>query len=69
MGLGKIEGLLIVLAIILLLFGAKRIPELARSLGQSVKEVKKGFSGEDEVAAEVPKKRTRKSTKSTSKKA
>jgi sec-independent protein translocase protein TatA len=31
----------VVLAV-LLLFGAKRIPDLARSLGQSIKEFKKG---------------------------
>jgi len=48
---GKTEELLIVLLIILLLFGAKKLPELSRSIGQSVKEVRKGFSegadGED----------------------
>lgn len=38
---GLHEGL-IVLAIVLLLFGAKRIPELARSLGKSLNEFKKG---------------------------
>jgi len=42
----KIEELLIVLLIILVLFGAKRIPELARSIGQSINEVKKGIAGE-----------------------
>lgn len=41
---GKTEELLIVLIIILLLFGAKKLPELARGLGESVKEVRKGFS-------------------------
>ncbi len=45
---GKMEELLIVLLIILLLFGAKKIPELARSIGSSVREVKKGLNGEDE---------------------
>jgi sec-independent protein translocase protein TatA len=45
---GKAEELLIVLLIILLLFGSKKIPELARSIGQSVREVRKGFSGEEE---------------------
>ncbi len=45
---GKTEDLLIVLLIILLLFGAKKIPDLARSIGQSAREVRKGFSGEDE---------------------
>lgn len=34
--------ILVVLALVLLLFGAKRLPELARSLGKSLKEFKKG---------------------------
>lgn len=34
--------LLIILVVILLLFGAKRLPELARSLGNSLGEFKKG---------------------------
>jgi sec-independent protein translocase protein TatA len=40
-GLGTPE-LLLILAIILLLFGGKKLPELARSLGSSVKELRKG---------------------------
>ncbi|MDP7277684.1 MAG: twin-arginine translocase TatA/TatE family subunit [Planctomycetaceae bacterium] len=35
--------MLIVLAIILLLFGGKRIPQAMRSLGQSITEFKKGI--------------------------
>lgn len=34
--------LLIILLVILLLFGAKRLPDLARSLGKSLSEFKKG---------------------------
>lgn len=33
--------LLVILMIILILFGAKRLPELARGLGSSIKEFKK----------------------------
>ena len=42
-GLGSQE-LLVILVIVLVLFGANRLPELARSLGSSVKEFKKGVS-------------------------
>lgn len=38
--------LIIILVIILLLFGAKKLPELARTIGQSGKELRKGFSDE-----------------------
>jgi sec-independent protein translocase protein TatA len=41
--LGPTE-LIIILAIVLLLFGSKRLPSLARSLGKSSKEFKKGMS-------------------------
>ena len=42
--------LLIVLGIILLLFGARRLPDLARSLGKSTREFKKGARQADEEA-------------------
>ena len=41
--LGPME-LVILLVIIMLLFGAARLPKLARSLGQSSKEFKKGMA-------------------------
>lgn len=44
---GKTEDLVIVLLIVLLLFGAKKIPDLARTIGQSAREVRKGFHGEE----------------------
>lgn len=40
--------LLIILAIVLLLFGAKRLPELSRSLGTSARELRKGLNGDEE---------------------
>jgi len=46
-GLGPRE--IIILAIILvLLFGSKKIPELARSIGEAIRIFRKGFSDEDE---------------------
>ena len=35
--------LLVILLIVLLLFGAKRLPEIARGLGKSLHEFKKGI--------------------------
>lgn len=43
--------ILIILVVVLLLFGAKKLPDLARSIGASAKEFKKGVedgAGEDE---------------------
>lgn len=42
--IGPME-LIIILAILLLLFGAKKLPELARSIGTSAGELKKGMDG------------------------
>lgn len=38
--------LVLILAIILLLFGGKKLPELSRSLGESMRELRKGMSDE-----------------------
>ena len=43
MGMGAQE-LLLVLLVVLLLFGAKRLPEMARGLGQGVQQFKKAMS-------------------------
>lgn len=48
-GLGGPE-MLMIMFIVLLLFGANRLPELAKGIGKSVREFKKAASGvEDEV--------------------
>lgn len=39
---------LVILLIILLLFGAKRLPEIAKSLGKGIREFKKALKGEDD---------------------
>lgn len=63
MSFGKIEIIgLIILVIILLFVGAKKLPELARGIGQSAKELKKGFREDDAPAADE------KSAKKTTKK-
>jgi sec-independent protein translocase protein TatA len=43
--------LLIILALVLLIFGSKKLPELARGMGQAATEFRKGLrSGSDEAA-------------------
>lgn len=49
--IGGFEWVLIILAI-LLLFGAKRIPELARGLGQGIQEFRKAS---DDIKKEIDK--------------
>ncbi len=46
MGMPGPTELIILLVIILLLFGAKRIPELAKGLGSGMREFKKSSSGD-----------------------
>jgi sec-independent protein translocase protein TatA len=60
-GLGYQE-LLIILVIVLILFGANRLPELARSLGSSVKEFKKGVNevNKDDTTAAAKKEEEKK---------
>lgn len=45
-GLGARE-LIILAAILVLLFGARKIPELARSIGEAVRYIRRGFSDEE----------------------
>jgi sec-independent protein translocase protein TatA len=53
MNLGPVE-LLVILGIVLLLFGAKKLPELARSLGKSTKEFKSGMREGGEATDDSP---------------
>lgn len=39
--------LIVIFFVILLLFGAKRLPEIGRSLGKSLRDFKKAFQGLD----------------------
>jgi sec-independent protein translocase protein TatA len=47
--------LLIILGIAVLLFGAKKIPELAKGLGEGIKNFKNALKNEDKPAAEEKK--------------
>ena len=59
-GIGHWE-LAILALVVLLLFGGKRIPSLARSLGQSITEFKRGVKGIDEEVVAAPPEETKKS--------
>ena len=54
-GLGAQE-LMVILVIVLVLFGGSKLPDLAKSLGKSMKEFKKGIASEpeEEQAPKVP---------------
>jgi sec-independent protein translocase protein TatA len=47
-GLESPTHLLLILLVVLLLFGAKRLPELGRNLGQAMREFKGGINAKDE---------------------
>jgi TatA/E family protein of Tat protein translocase len=47
-GLGPSEILLVVLVVVLLVLGPKKLPELARAIGKSFGEVKKGMKETEE---------------------
>lgn len=52
--------LIIILAILLLLFGGKKLPQLSKSLGESMRELRKGLSDNDD-----DKNKTKKTTEDT----
>jgi sec-independent protein translocase protein TatA len=46
-----VPELLIILVIVLLIFGAKRLPEIGKAFGKSIKEIKKATGGDkDEIS-------------------
>lgn len=58
-----VPELVVVLVIVLVLFGGKKIPELTRSIGDSIRELKFGLNGDKD------KKEDKTSTKDKAKKA
>lgn len=44
--------LIIILLVVLLLFGGKKLPELARSVGESMTELRKGVNGSKNESSE-----------------
>jgi sec-independent protein translocase protein TatA len=45
LGMGE---LVVILLIVVILFGASRLPQLGKGLGEGIRSFKKSFSGEDE---------------------
>ena len=41
-------SLIILLLIVLLVFGSKKLPDLSRSLGESARELRKGMNSEED---------------------
>jgi len=50
-----VPELLIVLAIVLLLFGYSRLPQLGKGLGQGIRNFRHGLKGSDEESVESKK--------------
>lgn len=65
-GIGMTE-LIIILVIVLVLFGAKRLPELASGMGKAIKNFKKATSEPDEIDI-TPKKTVAEDKEDTGKK-
>jgi sec-independent protein translocase protein TatA len=43
-----IQEVILILLIVVLIFGASRIPELGKGLGEGIKNFKKGMKGEED---------------------
>lgn len=55
-----ITELIIILVILLLLFGSTRLPQLAKGMGKSIREFKKGVTeGEDDAPIDTAQRRER----------
>jgi sec-independent protein translocase protein TatA len=46
--------IILLLLLALLLFGAKRLPEIGKSMGKGMREFKDSLSGKDDEPAELP---------------
>ncbi|MEJ7553349.1 MAG: twin-arginine translocase TatA/TatE family subunit [Aquificaceae bacterium] len=49
----SLTEILLILVVAMLLFGAGRLPEIGRSLGEGIRNFKKALSGEEEKVKEV----------------
>jgi sec-independent protein translocase protein TatA len=51
LGMGE---LIIILLIVVILFGASRLPQLGKGLGEGIRSFKKSFGGEDDDKPSTP---------------
>ena len=51
LGMGE---LIVILLIVVVLFGANKLPQLGKGLGEGIRSFKKSFSGEDEEKPASP---------------
>lgn len=51
--------LVLIVAVALLMFGGKKIPELMSGIGKGMKDFKKAIKDDDEVPKETPKEATK----------
>ena len=51
-GLGYME-IVLLLAIVLIIFGASRLPEIGRGLGTGIQEFRKSIKGEDDSKKKI----------------
>lgn len=65
MGMPSMPELLIILAIVVLLFGAKKIPDLAKGMGKGIKSFKKEMADESVEDANEEKEKVEEKTAST----
>ncbi len=63
-GLGFPE-LLVILVIVVVLFGARRLPEIGSGLGKAIKGFRTGVSGDDEIDVTPEKEQVAESKKSS----
>lgn len=59
MGRLGMPEILVILVVVLLLFGGKKIPELMKGLGTGIKEFKDAAKGEDDAKANSKKEETK----------
>ncbi len=58
-GIG-VQEFIVVLVIVLVLFGGKKLPELSRGIGEAIKNIRSGFSDNENKKEKTPKTKAQK---------